>query len=505
MINIGSTSFRSWLGNQGQHGQWDAWKGTNSGFDGSLLSGTNNDVPMPIPDPAAPFSQFAWANPSGREALASSLLWVGGAVLVLTTLAPTSARPFTQNDWQNPIAVRSVAQPSFGSRASLQSVAPRAGLYAQRFGIAQPQNIVATNLLETTLAPSAATPFSQTDWQLYTRAVWERPGDVQNTLPLTAKPFSQADWQNPERAKATLNQGWIQQRPSYYQEPPFFPASIDYQRRIVSRDVVTDPQNLLGSTLAPVSIIRTALTGISFRAKATQQPQAEVNRLALIAVEAEKPFIPVDFQNPVPARRVVQPVVGSVRIIVDSGVAIRGAITGLPPLGLAKQQPHTQPQNLLLTTLSPPSGPIFGRPGKYRFTLLKPPRPKEEAKEVHTKPTPTPHTEIEAFEYEIEASELLLLGSSDGGVQHETLAVEIDDHGLDVPATLATPELDLFNTGRAWPLELFSSGLGVVESQAYGETWMSIGDMSELSPDLWLDREITQEEADAILSRLTKR
>ena len=46
MIN-GRGSFWAWNLQFGQE-YWRGWKGTNTGFDGSVISGTNNDVPMTI-------------------------------------------------------------------------------------------------------------------------------------------------------------------------------------------------------------------------------------------------------------------------------------------------------------------------------------------------------------------------------------------------------------------------------------------------------------------------
>lgn len=284
-------------------GRWDAWKGTNSGFDQSINPTTNNDVPMPIPAPASasPFIPNLFQNPFPRLQIGQSNVTQN---LLLTVLA--------------------VAAVTTVFRAPLITSVPKQS--------SQPA-ISVPNLLTSTLAPAVvASPFLPADLaQPRTRAAYRQSQDQQNllTTPGLTPPFRQSDWPGVAKRAGIQQQGFQQNlllAPGI--APPFLPTALAQPalKRISSQ--AQDYQNLLVGTLAQAIAVPFKQSDWQTPASGYQQRTvSEVNLLTntLAVIAAAAPFTPMDFSMPrisVPVLRIDMPpnlLTGVLGVDVDVG------------------------------------------------------------------------------------------------------------------------------------------------------------------------------------------
>ena len=219
---------------------------------------------------------------------------------------------------------------------------------------------VASNLLLTLLAVTAAAPFSRNDWpnprpRAERQDVQQAPNLLTTTLaPAAAAPFSQTDWRNPERRE----RGQVDVSPNLL-GTTLAPAAeaarsraATFARRVIARPRadVGAISNLLTTTLAPTAAPFAQTDWRNPVTKARRQIDVAPNLLA--STLAAAPFSQTDWTNPV--WRISQQAI-EFQNLFGSTLAPANPFRQTEwanPIRQAVQQ-STDVQNLLATTLTP--------------------------------------------------------------------------------------------------------------------------------------------------------
>lgn len=263
---------------------------------------------------ARPFSQSEWPNPAPVRKPPQFHLESG------RLLQAFILKPFSQDDWQNPY-VPSAIQVTYGAVEPSPEAAPEPEPEAQPIGRAETlvprskarptADVQRQNLLQSTLNPVVTQPFRQTDWRVTRRPA--RPGQHQVSFYVVDEttPFSQSEWPNPLQPKRSIDRlTWTDTRKLTLGEPappvkqtewpnpqprkqPEFRGFAQW-RPLWLVDVVDDTPQSLSEWPTPPALKRSSDLGTW-----TQ------NLLQTTLDPGDRPFVPVDFPNPLEKGRAI--------------------------------------------------------------------------------------------------------------------------------------------------------------------------------------------------------